>query len=536
MKKLGLIISSLCCVVAAFSQTYTLDWGSSFTPAWTTGSTTGTANNIGGSGRNLTVSSAFTGSGSVNAGYPFINNNYTSTGTFAYQVQGSTDAIVYGQNLGNRTSYITITYTFSQPVQNVLFGVCDIDRPASGSSPFSYLDQITASGTGPAGAITPALSLYNPSSTILAIASNVATANGGVGGGAAASLAQGSPDQNATIFVNFNGNAVTTITLRYGLPNLATVQTDPGDQFVGIGNFTFQRAIAPVTTNVNNASILSHNAGQTDIDNLAGTDDESISSYTITSLPSAGSGVLYYFNGTSYVPVTAGLVITPAQANTLRFDPTTSFNGSATFNYTALDNRGLTSNSSVFTIVVSTTLPLTLLDFTATLQDNKTILAWITSDELNTKEFTVERSADLANWETVATIPAAGNSNGMKNYSAIDNNPLPVTYYRLKMTDIDGKYKWSSVLQVRVSSSKKINVYPNPFGPSLTLEVQTATQDVLNIRLINSAGATVYNARKNAGRGLNIFLITGLNLANGQYLLEIKNSNNETISVQKLTH
>lgn len=535
MKNSTLIVALLLIVSGAFGQTYTFDWGSSFSPAWAAGATNRTANNVGSSGRNINVTTAITGSGSLNSGYPFVNSNYTSSGTFAYQVQGSTDAIVFGQNLGNRTSYNTITLTFSQPVQDITFGICDIDRPATGGSPYSYLDQMTITGSGPTGALTPTLTKFNAASNIMNVSANVATANSGAGGGAAASLAQGSPDQDATVFVTFNGNAVNSITIRYGNPNVAQVLTDPGDQFVGIGNFTFERAIAPTTANVTNASILSNTAAQTDIDNLSGADDETVVSYTITSLPALGSGVLYYHNGTSYVPVTINLVLTPAQAAGLRFDPASGFSGSGTFNYTALDNRGLVSNSSTFTINVSTTLPLTLVDFTATLQDNQVLLNWITEQELNTSRFEIEKSADRADWQVIATVSAAGNSYNRRNYTTTDNHPQAVNYYRLKMIDIDGKFTHSNILQVRRSATSKVSVYPNPFVSTIQIELQNDREEKLSIRLINAAGAVIHDSRKDVRRGLNVFSINDLNLPGGTYILQIRNSEGELIRTDKLS-
>ncbi|HEX2608569.1 MAG TPA: hypothetical protein VHK91_14370, partial [Flavisolibacter sp.] len=48
-----------------YSQAYTLDWGSSFSPALAAGNTSGTATAINGSSRNLNLSMNFTGAGNA---------------------------------------------------------------------------------------------------------------------------------------------------------------------------------------------------------------------------------------------------------------------------------------------------------------------------------------------------------------------------------------------------------------------------------------------------------------------------------------
>lgn len=331
----------------ASSQTYILDWGSSF-GTWANGQVGGTANAIGGSVINATVSSSIIGTGGNNANYPAVNNNNSDAGAL-FEVQGSTDNINFRQNLANKTSYQRIIITFSAPVQNVEFGIADIDANGAGPA-FTYLDNITVSGTGPTGTVLPTVTRYNAASTIVTVSSNSAYANDGTGAGGVASLTQNSADQDGTAFFHFTGNSITVITIDYGNRNLASVQADPDQQFMAIGNFSFQRSIAPVTTNVTNLVMPNTNPA-TSLLALAGTDDESVSTYTITSLPAAGAGVLSLCDPSCSV-VTLNQVITSAQRDKLSFTPSTTFAGTASFQFIATDNRGRTSNTSTVNIPV----------------------------------------------------------------------------------------------------------------------------------------------------------------------------------------
>ncbi|MBI5217670.1 MAG: hypothetical protein HY958_01900, partial [Bacteroidia bacterium] len=80
-------------------------------------------------------------------------------------------------------------------------------------------------------------------------------------------------------------------------------------------------------------------------------------------------------------------------------------------------------------------LPIELLSFTATCTQNQApspkpqepktknpaiLLEWSTATETNNAYFTIERSSDAQNWELIATVNGAGNSNTVLNYSYTD--------------------------------------------------------------------------------------------------------------------
>lgn len=226
---------------SATAQTYTMDWGSSFSPVLSAPTTGATALSVGGSIVNFTFSIAISGSGSLQSPYPRVNNNNSNGADF--QVQGSTDAIEIDQDLGNKTSSSVTTFTFSSSVTNLTFSIADIDFPGGGT-PYDYQDQVTVTGVGPSGALVPTLTEWNPAASIVNITGNTATANSGSGGGNVSSLAQGSPAQNGTVIVDFGSNIVTSVVITYGNVNSANVRNNPRLQAIAIGNISFQRAIS----------------------------------------------------------------------------------------------------------------------------------------------------------------------------------------------------------------------------------------------------------------------------------------------------
>jgi hypothetical protein len=79
--------------------------------------------------------------------------------------------------------------------------------------------------------------------------------------------------------------------------------------------------------------------------------------------------------------------------------------------------------------------------------------------------FDLESSIDGNNWKTIATKPAAGNSNEKINYSYIDDNLSEIVYYRLQQFDIDGKYEiFGPIVITRDVKNKQIIGYINLLG------------------------------------------------------------------------
>ena len=66
---------------------------------------------------------------------------------------------------------------------------------------------------------------------------------------------------------------------------------------------------------------------------------------------------------------------------------------------------------------------------------------------------TIEKTKDGVNFEQVKVVDGAGNSTSVINYSAVDNNPFSGnSYYRLKQTDFDGNFTFSSLQSMTLSS------------------------------------------------------------------------------------
>jgi GEVED domain/Secretion system C-terminal sorting domain len=125
-------------------------------------------------------------------------------------------------------------------------------------------------------------------------------------------------------------------------------------------------------------------------------------------------------------------------------------------------------------------LPIELLSFSATMNNEIVELDWITATEINSNYFAIERSVDGINWEWVLTQSAKGNTNIQNNYEDKDFRPYNgVSYYRLKMVDTDGSYVYSNVEVVTLQNNFNAFIYPNPANDILTIELE---EGLLNLK------------------------------------------------------
>jgi hypothetical protein len=147
-----------------------------------------------------------------------------------------------------------------------------------------------------------------------------------------------------------------------------------------------------------------------------------------------------------------------------------------------------------------TSLPIELLSFTAEMNDWVVDIKWQTASEINNDYFTVERSTDATNFTTLVIVPGSGNSTSIKKYTARDESPYPgISYYRLKQTDYDRRFKYSKVVAVNNRKDGMLNglrIYPNPVTTKLSIEM-LENRGPVNFEIINATGSIVYKGSFN---------------------------------------
>ena len=95
---------------------------------------------------------------------------------------------------------------------------------------------------------------------------------------------------------------------------------------------------------------------------------------------------------------------------------------------------------------------------------------WTTESEYDNDYFTVERSPDMVNWETLEIVPGSAGSPGAGQYEFIDTEPKTgVNHYRIRQTDFDGTFEFSHIEKVEIAALLpefvELVVSPNPLMP-----------------------------------------------------------------------
>ncbi|KAA9034515.1 T9SS type A sorting domain-containing protein [Ginsengibacter hankyongi] len=204
-------------------------------------------------------------------------------------------------------------------------------------------------------------------------------------------------------------------------------------------------------------------------------------------------------------------------------------NGKILFEATEGDNATETDLYTVNGVFVA--LPIKLTDFTVTLKTNDAILAWRTAQEVNTKNFTIQRSYDAQQFEDIGVVQATGTSSNSHAYSFTDagiaNSGKNIIYYRLIATDIDGKSVNTNVifLKLRGDSKWDVRILSNPVQGNVNLMLSSISGK-LQLSVRDISGKILYTKSM---ENINGQLSLPVTLQKGIYLLEAENNNERKI-------
>jgi len=170
--------------------------------------------------------------------------------------------------------------------------------------------------------------------------------------------------------------------------------------------------------------------------------------------------------------------------------------------------------------------PITGLHLAAQVQTNNEVqLTWGTITEINSKSFTVQRSADNGKtWVNIGALPTQaqnGNSSTPLTYQLTDQYvPVGSYEYRVVETDINGSTTTSNVVPIQITAGAK--VYPIPASTYIRIILPAGTNNV-SYRMISTDGKVVLQgSMSNQG---NFGQISVAGLASAVYFLQVTINN-----------
>jgi hypothetical protein len=180
-------------------------------------------------------------------------------------------------------------------------------------------------------------------------------------------------------------------------------------------------------------------------------------------------------------------------------------------------------------------LPVHFISVTAHCQSGAVVVIWKTAQEQNIQHYSVEKSADGRNWNTVAQLPVKNNA-AENTYTFLDNNPIQNAVYRISEQDLNGIVNYSTTVATSCATRDVVQVYPNPVTDKLFISIVAANNSTALIQLFDSKGALIKQQSEILLRTNNRFMIDVTNLAKGVYYMSVTWNNGQqknTIRVVK---
>lgn len=147
--------------------------------------------------------------------------------------------------------------------------------------------------------------------------------------------------------------------------------------------------------------------------------------------------------------------------------------GSGSVTTNNVDDTGSVNTSEGGTVNNGgTILPVELLFFNGTLNNQSVVLTWNTASELNNNYFEVTRSRNGVDFTTIGTVAGNGTTTQLQEYKFIDQTPSSTNYYQLRQVDFDGKNELFDIIRVEGLLKNQLTVYPNPVQPNSKFYVQ----------------------------------------------------------------
>lgn len=173
----------------------------------------------------------------------------------------------------------------------------------------------------------------------------------------------------------------------------------------------------------------------------------------------------------------------------------------------------------------STPLPVTLISFTVSKENESVQLKWSTAMETNSESFDVEHSLTGKSWQKVGNVLASGESSAEIKYTFTDTNPADgENLYRLKMIDADGTFAYSGIRSVGIELGEGVVIYPNPVADRLYLKITDWTK-INKVQMFDLNGKAIFNSTKAPVDGIDV-----KNLPSGLYAVRVTSNNGATNS------
>ncbi len=193
----------------------------------------------------------------------------------------------------------------------------------------------------------------------------------------------------------------------------------------------------------------------------------------------------------------------------------------------SLHGFGIGENGEIVKYVYPTTTPVELISFSITVTENKVMLKWSTTSELNNQGFEVQRGVNSNEFTTIGFVNGNGTTTERHIYSyVVQNLNRGKYYYRLKQIDFDGSFEYSNEIEVEVNGPLSFALeqnYPNPFNPSTTIKYSVPQSGFVKLSVYNLVGEEVnVLVNRSVNAGLHEVTFNASTLSSGTYFYRLE--------------
>lgn len=190
---------------------------------------------------------------------------------------------------------------------------------------------------------------------------------------------------------------------------------------------------------------------------------------------------------------------------------------------------GLTKFSPYVLSSIAAPLPIELISFEGNCKNSNVDLTWTTASETNNDFFTIEKQTEGSKFKAIGTVKGAGNSQIIKNYSFTDpESSSQENFYRIKQTDVNGRYSYSDVIVVKCESAKPVSLLScSGTGDLVKLQFnsQLENETEIEVKLIDVLGKEITRKKQILSPGINQLLLN-LDTSEGIYFVNIQYDSN----------
>ena len=193
--------------------------------------------------------------------------------------------------------------------------------------------------------------------------------------------------------------------------------------------------------------------------------------------------------------------------------------------YHFTDPSGNTSSCS-FTVTVkecgNILLPVELLEFNGTHERTHNLLSWESENEELLYEYILESSENVQIFGDIGHISALNRVSN--SYEFLDKEFfVPFTYYRLKIVENDGSFRYSETIQVKTQENAiQVKVVPNPSNGRFIIQLENTYKENYVISIYDSKGALLNEMSGRSAPELTTIPISLERYANGIFLISVE--------------